>query len=63
MAKRLTKRPQLHSWAIYRIKGTPAKLVGPIDNAPDEKTAIERPIVENQVPPNERLKLIALRQN
>ena len=28
--------------AIYHLKGTPAKLVGIIDDAPDEKTAIER---------------------
>jgi hypothetical protein len=44
MAKRPTKPQHTHSWAVYHIKGTPAKLVGIIDDAPDEQTAIERAI-------------------
>jgi hypothetical protein len=37
----MVKRQQVtHSWAVYHIKGTPAKLVGIIDNAPDEQSAI-----------------------
>jgi len=44
MAKRLTiAAQQNHSWAIYHIKATPAKLVGIIENAPDKKIAIEPP--------------------
>jgi hypothetical protein len=27
MAKPLTKQSETHSWAVYHIKGTPAKLV------------------------------------
>jgi hypothetical protein len=40
MAKQPTKQ-QAHSWAVYHIKGTPAKLVGILE-APDEQTAIAR---------------------
>jgi len=50
MAKRQTKQ-QSHSWAVYHIKGTPAKLVGIIDNVPDAETAIAQAIEEYQVPP------------
>jgi hypothetical protein len=37
MPKRPTKQPQKQSWAVYHIKGTPAKFVGIVDDAPDER--------------------------
>lgn len=59
--KRPTKtRQEAQSWAVYHLKGTPAELVGIIDDAPDEQTAIERVIAQYKVPPNERGKLVAL---
>ena len=65
MIKRPTNPPQhpLYSRAVYHLKGTPPKLVGIIDNAPDEQTAIARAIVEYDVPLNESRRLMAGRRD
>jgi len=47
-------KPPLPSWVVYDLKGTPAKLVGIVGNAPGEAKAIERAIAEHKVRTNER---------
>ena len=62
MAKRATKE-QAHSWAVYHLKGTPAKLVGIVDDQPDEQAAIKQAIKEYDVPANQHARLIAQRRD
>ena len=62
MAKRTSKQPEHHSWAVYHIRGTPAQFVGIVD-APDERTAIKKAIEEYAVPANQRARLIARRRD
>jgi hypothetical protein len=63
MPKRPTKQPQKQYRAVYHIKGTPAKLAGIVDDAPDKKTAIDRAIEQYNVPPNQRGRPIAQRRD
>lgn len=57
MRKRI--KQQSHSWAIYHLKGTPAKLVGIVHDQPDADSAIKVAIKEYNVPPNEHGRLMA----
>ena len=57
MPKR-TSNQQDYSWAIYHIRGTPARFVGIVD-APDERSAIKKATEEFGVPENLRNRLIA----
>jgi hypothetical protein len=59
----LPKQQAVHSWAVYQLKGTPAKLVGIVCDQPDDQSAIERAIEKYKVPPDERGKLMALRRD
>jgi hypothetical protein len=62
MPKRPTK-PEPHSWAVYHLKGTPAKLVGIVYDQPDAESAIKKVIEEFKVPANQRDRLIAQRRD
>jgi hypothetical protein len=58
MAKRPTKQ-QNHSWAIYRVRGTPAQFVGIVFDQPDPESAIKKAIEEFKVAANRHDRLIA----
>ena len=53
--------PKLHSWAIYRLKGTPAALLGHVE-APDADTAIRKAIDEFKVDPAFHKRLLVRRR-
>jgi hypothetical protein len=62
MAKQPTKQ-QKHSWSVYRLRGTPAQLIGIVYDQPDEGAAIKRAIEEFKVPANQHDRLIARRRD
>jgi hypothetical protein len=47
--------------AIYHIKGTPAKFIGSV-SAPDEETALKKAVVELEIDPKIRNRIVAMRQ-
>ena len=64
MAKRpTTTKQQNHSWAIYRLRGTPAQFIGIVFDQPDEQSAIKHAIEEFKVPENLGDRLIARRRD
>jgi hypothetical protein len=60
IAKQPTK-PRTHSWSIYRLRGTPAQLIGIVYDQPDEASAIAKAIEDFRIPENQRKRLIARR--
>jgi hypothetical protein len=62
VAKRRTKE-QTHSWAVHHVRGTPAQLVGIVDDAPDEQSAIAKAIEQYELLEALPNRLIAPRQD
>jgi hypothetical protein len=50
-----------YRWAIYHIKKTPAQFIGNV-TAPDEERALKRAVVELEIEPKLRNRLVAMRQ-
>ncbi len=61
--KSYKQQQQTHSWTVYHLKSTPAKLVGIVGNQPDQQSAIKAAIEKFGVPVNERGQLMAQRRN
>jgi hypothetical protein len=52
-----------HSWAVYHIRGTPARLVGIVYDQTDQEAAIRQAIEEFKVPANQHDGLMAQRRD
>jgi hypothetical protein len=62
MAKQPTKQSN-HSWSVYRLRGTPAQLIGIVYDQADEQAAIQQAIEECDMPEHQRDRLIARRRD
>jgi hypothetical protein len=63
MTMRSTTTQESHNWAVYLTKSIPAKLVGFIEDSPDERTATARAVKEYRVPKDEHGRQIAQRRD
>jgi hypothetical protein len=61
VAKPPTEQQRIPSWAVFHMRGTPARFIGIVD-APSEQSAIVKAIEEYDVPANQRGRLIAIRR-
>jgi hypothetical protein len=62
MVKRTNKHKN-YSWSIYRLRATPAQLIGIVYDKADEQAAIKQAIEEFKIPGNQRDRLIARRRD
>jgi hypothetical protein len=62
MEKQSATNRKTHSWVVYRLRGTPAQLIGIVYHQPDEQAAIKKAIEEFNVPPDQQDELIAWRR-
>jgi hypothetical protein len=53
--------PVVHRWTVYRVRSTPAAVIGTVET--DEAEAIAKAIEEFAVPPQLRDRLIAVRRS
>jgi hypothetical protein len=54
------KEPQQHRWQIYHLRGTPAQYLGLVE-APDEQAAMNKAIVDLNVPLHIQDRILAVR--
>jgi hypothetical protein len=59
----LVRRPRNYNWAVYYTQHTPPRLVGFVDNEPNELAAVARAIRDYKIPLHERDGLAARRRD
>ena len=53
MAKQSANNQKTHSWVVYRLRSTPAQLIGVVYGQPDEQAAIKKAVEEFNVLPDQ----------